>query len=205
MLLHISFHSMEALTSSTGLQWQTDGVRWPRPDPFKVPHLNVQAPETPHHREMTVRARGAKASAHTRSVTLFFNVAFIYGCEGLQSLLHNFTPLSHGFPSYYGSHLLKRSILAPSAGQFKNRLGKIDVFLNSLFLFIPQQALPSKMKHPMPMNHPSLSHLPHTCSPPYRSDAQWNQSNKRQSASGFQVSHQTSKFPPHFLPCFGFP
>ncbi|XP_017345113.1 lysine (K)-specific demethylase 6B, b isoform X2 [Ictalurus punctatus] len=54
------------------------------------------------------------------------------------------------------------------------------------------QALPSKMKHPMPMNHPSLSHLPHTCSPPYRSDAQWNQSNKRQSASGFQDSSQSN-------------
>ncbi|XP_058267866.1 lysine (K)-specific demethylase 6B, b isoform X1 [Hemibagrus wyckioides] len=56
------------------------------------------------------------------------------------------------------------------------------------------QALPSKMKHPMPMSHPPLSHLPRTCSPPYRSDAQWSQSNKRQSASGFQESsHSNSR------------
>ncbi|GAA6069285.1 lysine (K)-specific demethylase 6B, b [Tachysurus ichikawai] len=54
------------------------------------------------------------------------------------------------------------------------------------------QALPSKIKHPMPMNHPPLSHLPRTCSPPYRSDTQWSQSNKRQSASGFQESSHSS-------------
>lgn len=198
---------MEALTSSTGFQQQTDGVQWPRPDPFKVSHLNVRPPETPHQQEMTVRARGAKESAHTRSLTFFFNLIFTYVCEGLQSLLHvwyNFTPHPHGCPNCHDSRLLKKSILPPSAGQFKNSLGKIEVFLNSLFLFIPLQALPSKIKHPMPMNRPPLSYLPRTSSPPYHSDAQWNQSNKRLSASGFQVSLQMSKFIPHFLPCFGF-
>ncbi|MCI4387959.1 hypothetical protein PGIGA_G00079960 [Pangasianodon gigas] len=54
------------------------------------------------------------------------------------------------------------------------------------------QALHSKIKHPMPMNRPPLSHFPRTCSPPYRSDAQWSQSNKRQSASGFQESSQSN-------------
>ncbi|KAI5099579.1 lysine (K)-specific demethylase 6B, b, partial [Silurus meridionalis] len=53
------------------------------------------------------------------------------------------------------------------------------------------QALSSKIKHPMPMNHPPLSHLPRTCSPPYRGDAQWSQSNKRQYALGFQESSQS--------------
>ncbi|XP_060765139.1 lysine (K)-specific demethylase 6B, b isoform X2 [Neoarius graeffei] len=54
------------------------------------------------------------------------------------------------------------------------------------------QALPSKIKHPMPMNRPPLSYLPRTCSPPYHSDAQWSQPNKRQSASGFQESTQSN-------------
>ncbi|TSV15222.1 Lysine-specific demethylase 6B [Bagarius yarrelli] len=54
------------------------------------------------------------------------------------------------------------------------------------------QALFSKFKHPMPMNHPPLSHLPRTCSPPYRTDVQWSQSSKRQSAPGFQESSHSS-------------
>ncbi|KAM9455606.1 lysine (K)-specific demethylase 6B, b isoform 2-T4 [Clarias gariepinus] len=54
------------------------------------------------------------------------------------------------------------------------------------------EALPSKNKHPLPMNPHPLSHLPRTASPPYRSDGQWSQSNKRQSALRFQESSQSN-------------
>lgn len=43
------------------------------------------------------------------------------------------------------------------------------------------------------MNPHPLSHLPRTASPPYRSDGQWSQSNKRQSALRFQVCPPSPK------------